>query len=151
MRFSRNRCSQNQILLHLHSCDNNFKPALSKRVNLANYSRKILLNAERFEALFQNKLVGLLACYLLPLKESSAEAFITNLSVLKDFENQGVGSALMREMFSFCKKKDVTLIRLKVSNNSSKAYHFYLKHNFVCIGLDENDEEYLVLEKRVLV
>lgn len=135
--------------MHLNGCNNSFIPPLSERVILANYSKKIFLNAERFEAVFQDNLVGLLACYLVPSREHNNEVFITNISIVKDFENQGIASTLMREMFSFCKSSGVTLVRLKVSNQSRKAHHFYQKHNFVCIGMDENDQSNLVLERKI--
>src|SRR5438093_11648103 len=52
------------IQTHLAGCDGNFSPRLSLKVDIGEYSRKIIAKAQTFEAWFGDALVGLVAVYL---------------------------------------------------------------------------------------
>ena len=52
-----------EIANFLRQCDQQFVPPLSSRVEIADYSSKIALSGERFEAWSGPSLVGLVAAY----------------------------------------------------------------------------------------
>ena len=56
--------SANEIMIHLKKCSENFDPPLEKKVNLADYSKKLAEHSVSFEAWMESELVGLVAAYL---------------------------------------------------------------------------------------
>ena len=63
LEYGTNRGTEAQIVEHLRKCDANFVPALSERVSLDEYARKIVEQAVRFEAWADGELIGLVAAY----------------------------------------------------------------------------------------
>ncbi len=113
---------------HLEGCDKNYIPSLSERVNIKEYSEKIADKAVTFEAWDKDKLVGLAAVYL---NMMSLSAFVTNVSVLKDYSGNGVASQLMLNCIQYASQKKIGRICLEVDQNNAKAMHLYKRLNFM--------------------
>jgi ribosomal protein S18 acetylase RimI-like enzyme len=127
MEYKVNTANQDDIRKHLDCCT--FSPPLNTMVNLADYVNKIKQFATTFEAWEHSTLVGLVACYLNNKKTESG--YITNVSVLQDYQNQGVAQNLMnltiKEAVKLCCK---TLI-LEVFETNTLAKKLYQKLGFI--------------------
>jgi ribosomal protein S18 acetylase RimI-like enzyme len=125
--------TEKNIFLHLTDCDNNFTPPLSERTDLGAYAKKLFEKAVTFEAWSDNYLIGLIAAYLNP--DDKRSAFITNISVTKEFTGKGIASRLLRNCIAYCAKNDYFVITLEVNRNNSQAIGFYNKHQFIQSGI----------------
>jgi len=93
--FKIKTASYEVIIDHLNKCADNFKPPLYTYVNIEEYSRKIYNNAITFESWANNNLVGLIAAYY--NNYDTKVGFITNVSVIKEYQGYGIASKLLSE------------------------------------------------------
>jgi ribosomal-protein-alanine N-acetyltransferase len=111
------------ILQHLQSCDESFVPPLSSRVDLQDYTRKIVGNAARFEAWSDDIIVGLVALYC--NAPDRQVAYLSNVSVLPHAMGQGLGKRLMQEAIVHASRLDFDQMALEVSPGSAAAIALY--------------------------
>jgi len=124
-----------EILAHLQECNSNFYPPLVERVNLEDYSRKLVEKSVTFEAWSENVLVGLVAAYF--DRNTDRSVFITNVSVLKKFMGVGIASDLLNQCIKYSVSKKIMEIKLEVNKESVNAINLYEKFNFVKDGVNE--------------
>lgn len=129
IQYSINKSNLLQIFEHLTACDSSFIPALSTQVKLDQYSKKILKNATRFEAFSNNKLVGLIACYLNDYK--SEIGFITNISVMSSFNGKGIAKQLLVMLLQYAAENNFNTISLEVNKSNLPALTLYKRTGFV--------------------
>jgi ribosomal protein S18 acetylase RimI-like enzyme len=141
-----NRASVAQLAQHLRLCDQSFVPPLSERVALMEYSTKLYAKAERFEAWIDTTLVGLLAGYY--DAESSMVAFITSVSVLKEWQGRGVASVLVERSIAHAQHLGFGLIELQVALQNDLAVRLYQRHGFQVISQDDNQAKMALALKR---
>jgi ribosomal protein S18 acetylase RimI-like enzyme len=141
-----NRASVAQLARHLRLCDQFFVPPLSERVTLMDYSAKLYEKAERFEAWIDTTLVGLLAGYY--DAESGVVAFITSVSVLKEWQGRGVASVLVERSIAHAQHLGFELIELQVALQNDLAVRLYRKHGFQVISQDDNQAKMALALKR---
>ncbi len=127
--IKQNSASLDAIIVHLTLADKFFKPALSSYVDIAAYATKIKLNSITFEAWEENQLIGLIACYANNVKEK--KAYITNVSVLSAYYNQGIASTLLDMCIDKLKQKNIESLLLEVRNNNERAIRLYGKKGFM--------------------
>lgn len=118
---------QNDVLLHLKLCNDEFIPKLNTRVNLEEYSIKIHQNAITFEAWNQNQLIGLIATYF---NQEHLFGFITNVSVAKNHMGTGIASKLLEMCINYATTNKYQTIKLEVNKENIPAINFYKKYNF---------------------
>lgn len=118
---------QNDVLLHLKLCNDEFIPKLNARVNLEEYSIKIHQNAITFEAWNQNQLIGLIATYF---NQEHLFGFITNVSVAKNHMGTGIASKLLEMCINYATTNQYQTIKLEVNKENIPAINFYKKYNF---------------------
>jgi ribosomal protein S18 acetylase RimI-like enzyme len=129
----RNGCASEQaILFHLSRCGKNFIPHLGERVKLTCYAKKIVTKAERFEAWANDDLIGLLAVYC--NSHDKKQAYITSLSVVIEWQGNGIASALLANCIRHVKQCGFEHIELEVSQNNKSAVELYKKYNFSFIS-----------------
>ncbi len=126
--FREGTATEEDIRAHLADCDGNFSPRLSLKVDIGEYSRKISVKAQTFEAWFGDSLVGLVAAYL--NDRDARRGFITNVSVAKEFMGRGIASALLDRCLDRSKQDGVEAIGLEVSTTSREAIRLYEKLGF---------------------
>jgi ribosomal protein S18 acetylase RimI-like enzyme len=126
----------NEIMAHLKECNCNFIPPLTERANIERYSRKIFENSITFEAWRGNLLIGLLAVYL--NKDFDRSAFITNVSVLKDFMGLGIASTLLSKCIEYAVEEGYREIKLEVHKDNSRAIGLYRRFNFIIDNVDKD-------------
>jgi len=126
---------------HLESCDNNFIPPLSSKINIKDYSKKLFQHAERYEAWDRHLLIGLVAMYVSPKNTG----FITNVSLLKDYQGAGIANKLVTNCINSAVEKKIGLIELEVNLNNYVALNLYSKLGFV--RHSEKDSQNIILSK----
>lgn len=133
IQFSHNQASQQAIAAHLQQCDAVFMPALSSRLNIDDYASKIIRHAQRFEASAAHELAGLVAMYCNNACDDAQHrrAFITNVSVLPTWQQQGIALALLRQALDYAHSRGCLLVELEVNANNTAAIALYEKIGFV--------------------
>jgi ribosomal protein S18 acetylase RimI-like enzyme len=129
--FCMNRSATAQIVAHLEDCDDAFAPPLTERVNIDHYAKKLADRAQRFEAWGCNALIGLVAVYC---NDSERCAFISNVSVLPEWQGQGIASKLVDRCIDYMRERNILRVDLEVDERNSAAISLYRKHGFVVAG-----------------
>ncbi|MBQ7726807.1 MAG: ribosomal protein S18-alanine N-acetyltransferase [Clostridia bacterium] len=62
------------------------------------------------------------------------EAYITNVAVMPAFRHQGVATALMEQVFAYCREKGCAFVSLEVRVSNTDAIALYEKTGFVQAG-----------------
>ena len=132
-----------EIYLHLKECNINFSPPLDEKVDIQEYSKKIVDKSVTFEAWKDRTLVGLIAIYLNDAENKSG--FITNVSTLNYFKGKGIASELMTRCIDYSKKHNFKEILLEVSEKNRGAIKIYRKFGFMEIK-NKKDELVMKLE-----
>lgn len=123
-----------QILAHLTACSSDFHPPLVERVDIKGYSQKIFEKSITFEAWRGITLIGLLAVYI--NNDFGDFAFVTNVSVLKNYMGRGIASELLRTCIQYAVKDSIREIRLNVNKEDVQALGLYGKFGFESDGID---------------
>ncbi|ARM11782.1 MULTISPECIES: GNAT family N-acetyltransferase [Rhizobium] len=134
--WGHNLASASDITYHLNGCGTVFTEGLRARVDIDAYALKILLNAERFEAWSDGKLIGLLAIYCNNPQQTSA--FITNLSVLEEWRGRGIAGALLERSMALARQKRFETIRLEVEAKNTAAVAVYRRYGFVVLDGEQS-------------
>lgn len=138
--------AESEIASHLISCDADFVPPLSSRVEIRDYARKLFSNSRRFEAWSNGTLIAMLACYC----NSGTSAFVTSVSVLKAWTGKGIAGELLKNCREYVKAQGLSSITLEVSNANIAALKLYEKCGFtaeiskekvITMTLNLNEEE----------
>jgi ribosomal-protein-alanine N-acetyltransferase len=127
VRYENSRATAGQIEAHLRECSNDFIPPLESRLDIAEYARKIKSNADTFEAWNAETLVGLVAMYV---DQVNRAAFITSVSVSRDFSKLGIASDLIERSVAFARSRNCMVIRLQVNLKNDRAIDLYRKFSF---------------------
>jgi ribosomal protein S18 acetylase RimI-like enzyme len=118
-----------RIAQHLKRCSADFVPSLALRVDIDAYARKLATRAVRFEAWVDEELVGLVAAY--GDDATRRLAFITNVSVQREWKRRGIASRLLVACRDHFKMLGFTKIELRVGADSAGALRLYEKHGFL--------------------
>lgn len=135
IRYNINTASVDDVKNHLIKCDENFIPALSKKVDITAYVKKIRENAVTFEAWYDKELIGLIAAYCNDAE--SKKIFITSVSTYTEYSGKGIASSLIQLCIDHATKNKFTEILLEVNNKSLNAIKLYNKNNFVQIDIKD--------------
>jgi ribosomal protein S18 acetylase RimI-like enzyme len=142
-----NKASAVQIAEHLSRCDADFVPPLSGRVEIKDYARKIVSNATRFEAWSGGTLVGLVAAYCNDREKRIA--YITSVSVLREWTGKGIASHLMSRCVEHAKTSGMRQMSLEVAGGNAPAIELYEESGFIAGKADAPlITMVLMLEKR---
>lgn len=120
-----------------------FIPTLSSVVNLEEYSDKIFLKAHKIEIWHNDKLVGLVAFYS---NMDEKVAFITNVSIEKEFQGKQLAKKLIEEVIQINKENNFLHILLEVHKENNLAIQFYKKNNF---DIKQEKNNYFVMEYKI--
>jgi len=120
--------NEKEVSGHLEKCKDAFTPALDKKVNIAEYSKKIVENSVTFEAWANKELVGMIAAYF--NDKNNHSGFITNVSLVDEYSGKGIASNLLDNCIRFAKTKEYKEIVLEVNAASLPAIKLYKKYHF---------------------
>lgn len=134
-----------EIINHLNRCADNFNPPLYTYVNIEEYSRKIYDNAITFESWVDNNLVGLIAAYF--NNYNTRIGFITNVSVIKEYQGFGIASKLLSNTIKYGKNNGFISVALEVNIKNSNAIKLYEKYGFVAT---EQSQDKIIMKRIIL-
>lgn len=140
--FKINTASEDEILTHLNHCNNQFVPALSTRVSLEIYAKKIAEYATIFEAWVDQKLIGLVAMYL----NEKKHGYITNVSVYHEYGGKGIAKQIFINLVEYTNLNNITEIKLEVSAKNTAAIILYKGFGFESI--EEKFNQVIMLKKK---
>jgi ribosomal protein S18 acetylase RimI-like enzyme len=127
--ITQNRASINDLEAHLTECNASFMPPLSERVHISHYVQQLHKHAHRFEGwAADNRLAGLVAAYI--NDETAREAYITSVSVVREWQGLGLGKMLLDKCIEFSKSRDFLSIKLKVHSDNATAIAIYRQQAF---------------------
>ena len=66
------------------------------------------------------------------------EGYITNIAVLPEFRNIGVGKALFKRIIDFCTANQLSLLTLEVRKSNKTAIHLYETFGLRDVGIRKN-------------
>lgn len=66
------------------------------------------------------------------------EAHITNVAVLPEFRNKGIGKMLLEKMIEVCRCSEIDVMSLEVRKSNEPAKSLYRKHGFREVGTRPN-------------
>jgi ribosomal protein S18 acetylase RimI-like enzyme len=130
-----NNSTQEQIYNHLISCSKSFTPELSSYVDIEEYSKKLYENSKRIELIVDDVLIGLIAFYN---NSDHKNLYITNISVMPGYYNQGIARMLLDTCKSRCVDLQYSNITLEVFKENKPAINFYEKNNFTLHKIKDN-------------
>lgn len=109
--------------------DNEYTPPISSLVDdLQAYVRKMIKNAIVVIAKHNEEDIGFIATYC--NDKSGRKAYITSLSVKKDYQSKKIGKKLVDIAIVDSIQKDMLIIELEVQQESISAINFYEKYGF---------------------
>ena len=126
--YCENRADLAVLVMHLSSCDDLFQPRLSDRVDVVAYAKKLFKYSMRFEAWYEQVLVGLVAAYC--SDEEKRSAFVTNVSVLQEWQGQGIAAHLLENCLGRMRLQGVQVLELEVDQRNHAAVALYHKFGF---------------------
>src|SRR5690554_2741106 len=130
-----------QIYDHLLKCKDNYQPPLDTYTAIPEYAQKLKQNATTFETWSETQLIGLIACYFNTQKK---EGYITNVSILKEYQGRRIASHLIEETLQHSYKNGIKTIKLHANNQ--KAIQFYEKHGFT---VESNEYNRALMSKKL--
>ena len=126
------------VIEFLKKIDSLFKIPLSRKINLEEYSKKIIRNADVFLALDNESIVGIVVGY-----NNDKEFKISNMSilaVLNEYQGKGVARRLVNNFLDLAKNKKME--KVKLSTVDARALKLYESLNFKIVR-EENEVYYL--------
>lgn len=130
-----NIASEKEIEVHLRKTSDRFTPPLDTYVNIEEYATKIKNNSNTFEAWNDKNLIGLIAVYM---NRENKIAYITSVSVFKEYLKKGIASTLLSRCIQFYKKLNFFRIDLEVFAINKYAVGFYRKKGFKIMQNESN-------------
>lgn len=128
LKYKTKTAKKQEIVSHLKECSGNFIPPLYERINIEEYSKKIEDKSITFEVWSENILVGLVAIYI---NTTTHSAFITNVSILKEYMGLKIAAELIDRCIEYVKQNDLEEIKLEVHEKNAKAISLYKKFAFI--------------------
>lgn len=122
--------SSDSILSHLTACSESFIPPLHSRVNLVDYSRKLVSRSVTFEGWQDDIIVCLVAAYFNDRSQGN-RGFITSVSTIPSQTGRGYCKAVMLRCFDYAREHGFAGIDLEVNRQSLPAITLYRNLGFV--------------------
>lgn len=134
------------ILNFIMAVNEDFTPALSEKIDLEVYSRKLFDNALIFARFDGDDICALCAVYANDPENSSA--FISFFAVRAAFRSTGIAISLLGEVEGNLKRAGFKFIDLEVYCSNERAIKFYIKAGYV--EKDKSQESYFLFKNILL-
>ncbi|MNZ27475.1 MULTISPECIES: GNAT family N-acetyltransferase [Pseudomonas] len=131
IRFEQNSVVSENVIAHLNRCDDFFLQNLAAKIDISSYAAKIVLHAQCFEAWHGMTLIGLVAAYF---DGETGSGFITNVSVIPEFQQCGLGGQLLTRCIKKLREAGAFRIHLEVDENNLTAQRLYYKYGFSAVA-----------------
>ena len=133
-----------QIYQVIKACDTAFEEPVIGSCSFDLLFSKICNYAIFIEACANDSPLGYAAMYANDIK--SRVAYLTLIAVRPDYQNMGIGSALLAKCVCCAKDYNMKLLRLEVRKRNANAISFYKKNGFV-IEKECSDISFYMLRK----
>jgi ribosomal protein S18 acetylase RimI-like enzyme len=137
--------SEKDICDYLTNNDKLFKPALSTRLNIKDYSKKLQTSAVHFCASDSGRLIGFIACYL--NDPDGMMAYISSVSSNINYQRQGIVSTLLNMVITYARHVNFKYIKLEVYSENETALTLYEKSGFEILTSGEKHTMQLKLNE----
>lgn len=128
LKYTEGMASEQEIYSHLMKCNENFIPRLERKVNIKEYSKKIIEKAVTFETYSGDTMVGLVAAYF--NDPDGKTGYITDVSTVREYMGKGIASILINLSIDYAKKHGFRTIILEVTKANDHAVNLYKKLGF---------------------
>lgn len=126
-----NKINLNELIeIHL-LCDEDFVPALSSRVSIPEYCKKLHAHADIISLMHNKKTIGLVAVYANNQQERTA--YISSVCMIKEFRGKGYSRLLLESTIEYVKLKELKFIHLEVGLENLPAISLYESFGFIHI------------------
>lgn len=129
-----NKENKNDIINFLKQIGNDFDIHLSDRVDINEYTTKVLENGYILAEIRENNIVAILLMYA--NDSINKEAYISLLGVDLKFRKQHIATQLLKESVKVARECGMTKIKLYTHKNNIKAKIMYEKNGFKQIESD---------------
>lgn len=123
---------RNEILKYLYEHDNDFPIPLSHKTNLKQYLNKVICLGKSVICVDRNQIVGLIFYYDNNIQER--KAFISLVSVDKNYRCKGIATHLIKEVLFLLKKQQFKICEVPTHGSNEQAIHLYY-----LLGFDETE------------
>ena len=117
--------TKKRIEKFLQDMDNEFVPSLGSRVDIPQYASKLARLAETVFIMEHSK-ADIASCSIYC---NQSNAYISSIAVKKQYQGQGVGSMLIKEVVRHVKGKCKAIV-LHVHRANKEAIYYYRKNGF---------------------
>ena len=117
--------------------DNDYFEKLSDRVDIVEYSQKLLDSAVQFTLRKDVDLIGLSPCYFNNDKEKIG--YISSLTIKDGHRGRKLGSAMIKQIEQYAKEKNYHTVMVKIHHDNHISHNFYLKNGFFDFIVDEDN------------
>lgn len=125
--------------------DNDYFEKLSDRVDINEYSEKLLESSVQFTLRDDVDLIGLSPCYFNNDKEKVG--YISSLTIRDGFRSKKLGSQMIQHISEYAKRQQYNSIMVKIHYDNHISHNFYIKNGFFDFIEDqENNFRLLRLE-----
>jgi len=117
--------------------DNDYFEKLSDRVNINDYSEKLLESSIQFTLWDNVNLIGLSPCYFNNVKEKVG--YISSLTIKEGFRGRKLGSKLISRISEYAKENGFNVVMVKIHYLNEKSHQFYKKNGFTDFIKDKDN------------
>ena len=129
----------------INKFDEEFAPSLSSLViDLSNYSKKIFDNAITIAMVENDDVLGFASFYC--NDKESGIAFLSQIAVKKQYESNGIGTALLKECERIAKNHGMNKFRLEVYKNNLNGIKFYERNLYIFEKECSKDSRFMIKE-----
>ncbi|WP_392887958.1 GNAT family N-acetyltransferase [Eubacterium limosum] len=121
------KITKKNLLRFIHQIDRVFPIPLSDKVNLEDYTEKLLKNAVICAEFDNEQIIGVVAGYI---NDISSIAYISLVAVLPQARGEGVASKLIKEFFEKCREKAYIAVHVYTHKTNHLAIRMYEKLGF---------------------
>lgn len=144
LQFDIKTLSLTEVSLFFKEHDNDYFERLSDRVDIEEYSSKLLENAIFFTLSDDSTLIGLSPCYF--NNEEEKVAYISSLTIKNGFRRKTLGSEMIKQIAAHAKSKRFNDVLVKIHYDNKASQYFYHRNGFTDFKKDrENDFRLLKL------
>lgn len=117
--------------------DNDYFEKLSDRVNINEYSEKLLESSIQFTLWDNVNLIGLSPCYFNNVEEKVG--YISSLTIKEGFRGRKLGSKLIARISEYAKEHGFNVVMVKIHYLNEMSHQFYKKNGFTDFIADKEN------------
>ena len=108
--------------------DNDYFEKLRDRVDIDDYSEKLLESSIKFTLKDNDKLIGLSPCYFNNIEEKLG--YISSLTIKDGFRGMKLGSDMIKQIKHYAITENFNAVMVKIHCDNAISHQFYKKNGF---------------------